>query len=115
MNPNFAALDSYQVTIALATTPQPAVAPSGDVWKYATEVVIQCPATNTSDIVVGGPSRQAFIVAKGTSLALSSVLNRQSQSAKFDLTQIYIKAGTNSDKANILLVQPEKKMTAVEV
>lgn len=100
-------IDSYSKDIAAASTPEDIVADAGGAqYKYAKEIFIRCPAGNTSDLLVGNRTRQGFTVVKSSILALSSIINRMSQSEKFDLREIFIKAGTNADDVEILLVDP---------
>ena len=105
-NANFLEVDSYSVTIASTATPQSILAPSGTVWPFARDVLIRCPSGNTSDILVGNRTRQLYTIPKGTDIRLSTIMNRMSQSGKYTLGEIFIKVGTNSDKAEILLIEP---------
>lgn len=105
-NPNFLTIDSYSKDIAAAAAPEDVIADSGAKWKFALDVVIRCPSGNTSDLLIGNRTRQGFSVIKGTEMRLSTVLNRMSQSGKFKLEEIFVKAGTNGDDVEILLIQP---------
>lgn len=98
-------IDSYTKDIAAAATAENIVADADAMPKRAKDVVIHCPAANTSDLLVGNELRQAFTVVKGTSLRLSDV-NRAGQSGKYELDKIFVKAGTNGDDVQILLLDP---------
>jgi len=107
MSANNPTIDSYTKDIASAATAENAVADAGgDVFKFAKDVIIHCPAGNTSDLLLGNRTRQAFTIVKGTSQRIGSILTRTSQAGKFDLREIFIKAGTNADDVEILLVEP---------
>lgn len=98
-------IDSYAKDLAAATTPENLIADSGNQWRHAREVVITCPAANTSDLTIGSRERQDFVVAKGTSLRLSFI-NRTGQAGNYELANIWVKAGTNADDVQILLIDP---------
>lgn len=108
MSMNFLKIDSYVNTMAAAATPESVVDNSGSPtkWRYALDVIITCPSTNTSDLKVGNATRQLFTIPKGTSLRMTTMMNRMSQSARYDLNSLFVKVGTSSDKAEILLVEP---------
>lgn len=99
-------IDGYSKTIALAATPENLVADSGDQPLYAKSIRIFCPASNTSDLMVGSVSRQGYAVPKGTSISLEQI-NRAGQAGKFSLANIWVKAGTNGDSVQILLSDPD--------
>lgn len=99
-------IDGYSKTIAAAATPVNLIASSGDQPIYAKSVRIACPASNTSDLMIGSVARQQYVVAKGTSVSLEEI-NRAGQSGKFSLAHIWVKAGTNGDVVQILLSDPE--------
>lgn len=108
-NINFLEVSGYSITVAAAATAQPAsIATTAGITrhKFAYDVVIRCPSGNTSDITIGNREAQGYTIAKGTSERLSTIMNRMSQSAKFVLDELFIKAGTNGDKAEILLIGP---------
>lgn len=98
-------IDSYTKTIAATATPVNMVADTGKSWSDAREVIVTCPSGNTSDLTIGSKARQTFVVAKGTSLRLSEI-NRAGGSGRFELSDMWIKAGTNGDTVSILLVDP---------
>jgi hypothetical protein len=98
-------IDSYVKDIAAAATPVNLKADSGQVWANAKDVLIFCPSTNTSDLLIGSKSRQSFTVVKGQSVRLGEI-NRTGQSGKYDLGEIYVKAGTNGDDVQICLIDP---------
>ncbi len=101
-------IDSYSKDIAASATAENIVADSGgEQFKFAKDVILKVPAGNTSDMLVGNRARQAFpLLATGDEVRLSSILNLMSQSAKFDLREIFVKAGTNGDDIHILLIDP---------
>lgn len=98
-------IEGYTKDIAATATPVNLVAPSGVAFKFAKDVLIRCPAANTSDLKIGSAARQEFTVVKSTFVALSEI-NRAGQSAKYSLADIYVKAGTNGDDVEICLVDP---------
>lgn len=101
-------IDSYSKTIALATTPVNLVAAaSGTLPQYikAHQVFIRCPSSNTSDILIGSSDRQVFTVLKGTMINLSHI-SKTGQSGSYELDKIFVKAGTNNDVVEILLLDP---------
>lgn len=106
MSMNKITIEGYTKDIAATGTPVDATAPSGAKHKYALDVVIYCPAGNTSDLKIGSRARQEFTVKKGESVRMSTVMNKMSQSAKFLLGELFIKAGTNGDDVEIMLVGP---------
>lgn len=107
MAANSLIIDSYVRTIALAATAETIVDPTvATASKYARDVIVRCPTGNTSDIKLGNRSRQGFTIAKGTSERLSTIMNNMSQSGRFLLAEIFVKAGTNADTVEILLVHP---------
>lgn len=107
MAANFLTIDSYSRTIAAAATAESiSDATVATAFKFARDVVIHCPAGNTTDIKLGNRTRQGFTIAKGTSERLSTIMNNMSQSGKFRVAEIFVKAGTDGDKAEILLVAP---------
>lgn len=97
--------DAYSKTIALATAPVNLIASSGAQPIYARDIFIRCPSTNISDLLIGNVTRQGFTIPKGTTINLSEV-NRAGQSGKYELSTIFIKAGTNNDVVEILLIDP---------
>lgn len=99
-------IQGYSKTIAATATPVNVQNVGGTVFKFAKELIIQCPAGNTSDIKIGNREGQAFTVAKGTRVELSTISNRMSQSDKYDLTETFILAGTNGDKVEIIAIDP---------
>lgn len=103
---NVMTIEGYTKDIAATGTPVNAVAPSGVAYKFAKDVVIRCPAGNTSDLKIGSRARQEFTVAKGTNERMTTIMNAMSQSGKFRLEEIFIKAGTNGDDVEILLIDP---------
>lgn len=112
-NPNIPVIDSYEKTIASTATPVNVQASSGAVWIYAKDVVIKAVPGNTTPILIGNRTRQAFTLAPvdadayaAEEIRLSTLMNRMSQSAKFDLREIFVKAGTNGDKFQVLLIDP---------
>lgn len=108
-NSNFLQISGYSITITTATVPQSVAIPTtGGITKhqYAYDVVIRCPSGNTSDLTIGSREGQAFTIVKGTSERMSTIMNRMSQSARFVLSEMFVKAGTNGDKAEILLIGP---------
>jgi hypothetical protein len=102
-------VEGYSKTIASAATPVDAQAPSAPIFKYALDAVIRCPSGNTSDIKIGSRTRQEFTVVKGTSERLTTLMNRMSQSGPYDLRELFIKAGTDGDKVEILLLSPSNE------
>lgn len=102
-------IEGYTKDIAAAATAVDATAPSGTIYKYAKEVLIRCPSANTSDLKIGSRTRQEFTVVKGTQVELSTITNRMSQSDKYQLQELFIKAGTNGDDVEILLVDPSNE------
>ena len=116
-NSNYQQIQGFSMTIAAAATPMDVAAGlasnSGYVKnKYAFDVVIQCPSGNTSAISIGNREGQAFSIAKGSEVRLSTIMNRMSQSARFVLSELFVKAGTNGDKAEILLIGPDNDQDA---
>lgn len=89
---------SAEKTVAAAATPE-ALAASG----ATPHLQIQCPAANTSDILIGDSSGQLWRVAKGTSIDLGSVDNERGVEV-INLADVYVKAGTNGDKAVFMYV-----------
>lgn len=107
MSSNKLTIDSYSKDIAAVATAEDIVADAGVKWKFAKDVILKAPAGNTSDILVGNRTRQAFpLLAAGDELRLSSILNLMSASSKYDLSEIFVKAGTNGDDIHILLIDP---------
>ena len=103
-------IDSYVKDIAAATTPEDLVADAVATqpqYKFARQVHIHCPAGNTSDLIVGPKGRGGvgMTVVKGTTLILP-VPNGAGQASRYDLREIVVKAGTNGDDVQILLVGP---------
>lgn len=101
-------IDSYTKDIAAAATAENLIADaSGSLpqFKFARDVKIFCPSANTSDLLIGSKDRQAFTVLKGQSISLSEI-NRAGQSGKYELAEIFVKAGTNGDDVQILLIDP---------
>lgn len=96
-------LDSYAKTIAAAATPENAVAGSGATYKYAKEVILKA---GTSQLTVGSRTRQGLTVAAGQTLVLSSVLNRVSTPARYNLEELFLRVATNGDAVQILLIDP---------
>lgn len=59
--------------------------------------------TNAADdMLIGGEDGQTFPLKKATPVRLGEVLNRMSFGADYDLSKIYVKAGTSGDKVQIL-------------
>ena len=99
-------IDSYAKDIAAAATAENLIADAGGAqYKFAKDVKIFCPTANTSDLKIGSSIRQEFTVVKGQSVSLSEI-NRAGQSGKYELAEIFVKAGTNGDDVQILLVDP---------
>lgn len=99
-------IDSYSKDIAAAATAENLVADSGgDQFKYARQVLVRCPSANTSDLLIGNNKRQAFTIAKGTTHVFP-VGNGPGGTGKYDLSQMYVKAGTNADDVEIILIDP---------
>lgn len=109
-NSNFPAISGYSITIASTTVPQAVSIPTTagiTRHKFAFDVVIKCPSSNTTAILIGSREGQAFSIDKGLSERLSTIMNRMSQSGRYKLDEIFVKAQTNGDKAEILLIGPE--------
>ena len=109
-NSNFLQVSGYSITITAAATPQAVNNPTTmgiTPHKYAYDVVIQCPSSNTSALTIGNREGQAFSIAKGASVRMTTIMNRMSQSARFVLSELFVKAGTDGDKAEILLIGPD--------
>lgn len=101
-------IDSFSKDIAASTTPENLIADaSGSLpqFKFARSVIIRCPSANTSDLLLGSKDRQNTTIAKGTSLTLPEI-NRTGQSGKYELAEIFVKAGTNGDDVEITLIDP---------
>jgi len=98
-------IDSYVKDIASAATAENLIADSGAMPKFAKDVRVFCPSANTSDLLIGNEIRQAYSVLKGQSVILSEI-NRAGQSGKYELASIFVKAGTNGDDVQILLIDP---------
>lgn len=116
-NSNYQQIQGFSMTIAAAATPmsvaQGLKAAAGYVQnQYAFDVVIQCPSTNTSALLIGNREGQGFSIAKGAEIRLSTIMNRMSQSARFTLAELFVKAGTDGDKAEILLIGPDTDQDA---
>lgn len=114
-NSNFLEISGYSITIASTATPQQVSIPTtGGITrhKYAFDVVIKCPSGNTSALLIGNREGQAFSIDKGLEVRLSTIMNRMSQSARFKLDELFVKAGTNGDKAEILLIGPDDDVDA---
>lgn len=100
---NVLKIDSYNLTVTASTD---ITAPSGKVWRYAREVVLKALDGNANDILVGGRDRQVYKLSGGEEIKLSSILNRQSQSARFDLQEIWVDSGAGSLGVDVLLIEP---------
>lgn len=116
-NSNYMQIQGFSMTIAAAATPMSVSdglkSNAGYVAnQYAFDVVIQCPSANTSALLIGNREGQGFSIAKGTEVRLSTIMNRMSQSARFVLSELFVKAGTNGDKAEILLIGPDTDQDA---
>ena len=97
-------IDSYSKDIASTATPENMVADAGgDQFKFARQVLVRCPAANTSDIKIGNSKRQDFTVAKGTTHIFPTP-NGAGQSSRYDLREMFVKVGTNGDDVEIILV-----------
>lgn len=116
-NSNYLQIQGFSMTIATAATPKSVAdglkAAAGYVQnQYAFDVVIQCPSSNTSALMIGNREGQAFSIAKGASVRMTTIMNRMSQSARFVLSELFVKAGTDGDKAEILLIGPDSDQDA---
>lgn len=100
-------LDSYTKDIANTAQPENLVADTGTQWKFAREVIVQCPSGNSSPVSIGSRERQEFEIAAGEQQRIASV-NRAGQSLKLDLSKIWVSAGTNGDDVTILLIDPSE-------
>jgi hypothetical protein len=103
-------IDAYVKDIAAAATPEDCVADAATgypQYKFARQVHIHCPAANTSDLIVGSKGRPGvgMTVVKGTTLVLP-VPNGAGQASRYDLREILVKAGTNGDDVQIMIVDP---------
>lgn len=101
-------IDSYTKDIAAAATAENCIADPATGMpqsRYARGVMIRCPSTNTSDLLIGSRARQAFTVAKGTTHVMP-MPNGAGQASRYDLADIYVKAGTNADDVEIILIDP---------
>lgn len=116
-NSNYQQIQGFSMTVAATGTPMSVAdglaSNAGYVKnKYAFDVVIQCPSSNTTAISIGNREGQGFSIAKGSSVRLSTIMNRMSQSARFVLSELFVKVATNSDKAEILLIGPDTDQDA---
>lgn len=116
-NSNYQQIQGFSMTVAATGTPMSvADGIKSNVGyaanQFAFDVVIQCPSGNTSAISIGNREGQGFSIAKGASIRLSTIMNRMSQSARFVLSELFVKVGTNGDKAEILLVGPDADQDA---
>lgn len=102
-------VDSYDKDIAASGTPENLIA-DPDLprvqWKYAKEVIIKTPTGNSGIVYLGSEDRQNFPLPANTEIRLSSIINRMSQSGKFDLANIYVRVASNGDDINVLLIDP---------
>lgn len=103
MSASVLTIDSYTKTIAASATPENAIAASGAQFRYAKEVILRA---GTSTLTIGNRTRQGLTVATGQSITLSSVLNRVSTPARYDLQELFLRVATNGDAVQILLIEP---------
>lgn len=94
---------AYDVTIAAAATAQ-TIATSTQV--DASEVILRAKASNVSDaMLLGNRSGQSWPLLKADQpMRLSEILNRMGYGDKFDLKEIFVKAGNNGDIVQVLLI-----------
>ena len=110
-------IDSFIKDLAAASTPENLIADSSGSlpqFKFARAVIIRCPSTNTSDLSVGSKDRQSSLIIKGTSLELPEI-NRAGQSGKYELAEIFVKAGTNGDDVEVILIDPSNCYNSIAV
>ena len=101
-------MKSYVKDIADANTPENLVPDDASIVK-ALKVVVQCPSGNTSDLLLGGKDAQLFVILKGTYFEIPDALIQTGNSSLKELSNIWVKAGTNGDDV-IVLVEGERKI-----
>lgn len=85
--------------IAAAATPEAISATA----ILTSKVWIQCPAANTSDLLIGDATTRVYVVPKGTSIEIGNIDNERG-TEEINLADIWVKAGTNGDDVNFLYV-----------
>lgn len=100
-------LKAFTKDIAAAATAENLVPDDGSVSE-ASKVLIQCPASNTSDLLLGDANSQVIVIAKGTSMELPMINFKTGNSKPIKLSDIWIKAGTNGDDVNVLVLDYKK-------
>jgi hypothetical protein len=76
-------------------------------WDFAKDVILRSDSGNAADdIKIGDVNGQSYPLPKaGPDLNVGTITNRMSQSAKFDLKNIFV-SGTAGGKLHVLLVDP---------
>ena len=96
-------METYEVDVPAAATPV-TIKKSGQSSR-ACEVWLQAKSTNAADdMLMGTVDGQFFPVKKGQPLRLQQILNRMSSGYDFELSDIFVKAGTNGDDVQVLLM-----------
>lgn len=110
MSANFIEIDTYTKDIAATATPENLIADAGGAqWKYAKRVILRAPASNSTALLIGNEDRRVWSLAAGAEVTLPSILNRMSQSGKYDLAKIFVEAQTNGDDVDIILIDPSNE------
>ena len=89
-----------QITVATSGTEQQVSATATPI----TTLVVSAPATNTGAIYVGDSNvttTRGIEVAKGTTVSISADMSGRAGGEELILSDFYIDAATNGDKANV--------------
>lgn len=96
-------IESYEVDVPAAATAV-SILKSGQSNK-ACEVWLAAKSTNAADnMLVGNRAGQVFPLLKASPIKLAEVLNRMGYASEYDLSEIFVKAGTNGDDVCVMLV-----------
>lgn len=90
-------LKSLEVTIAAAATAQPLSEES----LIVSSLIVKCLSGNTTVIKIGASGAENYTIEKGESLPIIAA-SKSAGNDEMDLREIYVKAGTNGDKVQVL-------------
>lgn len=68
-------------------------------------ILVAADGNSADDMLVGDSDAQTFPLKKGQPLKLRELLNRMSFGGEYDLSKIFVKAGTNGDVVNVLVTE----------
>jgi hypothetical protein len=96
-------IKTYNKSIAAAATAESLQIDNGPT--RAQEILLKASDGNSADdMLVGTSDEQTFPVPKGEVTKLSQLIAAAGGAGEYDLSEIFIKAGTNGDEVHVLVM-----------